>query len=809
VYSAPNSDILTVPGSAQTTLNYYDALGRLDSIVNPGGRSISPTGYQARKQSWALRDGLGNPRWEYPGNGTYVARVFDARGRVTSAQLSQDWSVTTGPDGERFADVASKGWYDSMQLPMGTTRSAGVNHSYTYDGKERLTGTGSQDLFLGDTSYTNRYYGYSRSDQVVSEKVFYREGGMATVMRRYQYNKRGQRTLATDSVFAAGVPDSESVGELAYTYNSGTSRLDSIVASHYVAGTKKRYAAVRYQYDVGGRETRRGILLWPTGGPEIVTTTTYDALNRILAIHDGDSVGHVHYDLASAGYDAVSNLKTYISSEPGVTTGGHTYSYATDGTNRLSNTTEGAYANAWTYDVLGNRLSDVATSTISPTPCGQRNQVYDADNRLIRAVPPSPGGPCHISRYWTDQAGNRLGESDTTQSNIPGAPPVAGLYSVMSYTAQNQLYFSVTASGDLSKWDYNWHWYDAEGRRVMSQISSPSSVLPYPDPRTIGGPRTYYIYDGNDVAMELTRTGGTWSVDRRFLSGGTDQPLAGRFNVGGTYENLALIPDRAGSIVRAIKSTGSEETNGAYFPHSSFGALIGVTGSGGSPLGGVGYSGAGTPNARGGFVYLRNRWYDPQSGRFLTQDPIGMAGGVNLYSYAGNNPIAYADPFGLCDPVKDPGCRFAMLVTNAGAGALENVVNDIGEHTGINDLGRGADNIIHGNIAKGGTQLAMGGLMVLGGPEADASEAAAGGAAKELISAAEKAFPKKVGFELHHIIPKYLGGAVNGLKARIPAAYHQLITNEFRHLWPYGSGVPSAEKLGQILKAVYSKLPLP
>ena len=47
-------------------------------------------------------------------------------------------------------------------------------------------------------------------------------------------------------------------------------------------------------------------------------------------------------------------------------------------------------------------------------------------------------------------------------------------------------------------------------------------------------------------------------------------------------------------------------------------------------------------------MYLRNRWYDPQSGRFLTQDPIGMNGGVNLYAYAGNNPSSFSDPFGLC-----------------------------------------------------------------------------------------------------------------------------------------------------------------
>lgn len=43
-------------------------------------------------------------------------------------------------------------------------------------------------------------------------------------------------------------------------------------------------------------------------------------------------------------------------------------------------------------------------------------------------------------------------------------------------------------------------------------------------------------------------------------------------------------------------------------------------------------------------------WYDPQTGRFLSQDPIGLAGGVNLYAYAGNNPASYSDPFGLCPP---------------------------------------------------------------------------------------------------------------------------------------------------------------
>ena len=43
----------------------------------------------------------------------------------------------------------------------------------------------------------------------------------------------------------------------------------------------------------------------------------------------------------------------------------------------------------------------------------------------------------------------------------------------------------------------------------------------------------------------------------------------------------------------------------------------------------------------------RARWYDPNSGRFISEDPIGFADGPNPYRYAGNNPILYVDPTGL------------------------------------------------------------------------------------------------------------------------------------------------------------------
>jgi len=49
-----------------------------------------------------------------------------------------------------------------------------------------------------------------------------------------------------------------------------------------------------------------------------------------------------------------------------------------------------------------------------------------------------------------------------------------------------------------------------------------------------------------------------------------------------------------------------------------------------------------------GLYYYRARYYDPTTGRFLSEDPIGFKGGINHYSYVDNRPLNFTDPFGLC-----------------------------------------------------------------------------------------------------------------------------------------------------------------
>jgi RHS repeat-associated protein len=46
-------------------------------------------------------------------------------------------------------------------------------------------------------------------------------------------------------------------------------------------------------------------------------------------------------------------------------------------------------------------------------------------------------------------------------------------------------------------------------------------------------------------------------------------------------------------------------------------------------------------------IYIQQRWYDPAVGRWLTPDPIGLAGGLNLWAYCGGDPVNFVDPSGL------------------------------------------------------------------------------------------------------------------------------------------------------------------
>ncbi|MFQ5705752.1 MAG: RHS repeat-associated core domain-containing protein, partial [Gemmatimonadales bacterium] len=104
-------------------------------------------------------------------------------------------------------------------------------------------------------------------------------------------------------------------------------------------------------------------------------------------------------------------------------------------------------------------------------------------------------------------------------------------------------------------------------------------------------------------------------------------------------------------------------------------------------------------------MYMRNRYYDPATGRFTQEDPIGLAGGLNLYGFANGDPINFSDPFGLCaddngdDDGKecDPGTAkwYADRIAN---GEGNRLLNEVG-----------------GTLATCGESLACNAVLLVGG----------------------------------------------------------------------------------------------
>jgi RHS repeat-associated protein len=84
-----------------------------------------------------------------------------------------------------------------------------------------------------------------------------------------------------------------------------------------------------------------------------------------------------------------------------------------------------------------------------------------------------------------------------------------------------------------------------------------------------------------------------------------------------------------------------------------------------------------------GLLFRRNRYYDPASGRFTQEDPIGLAGGLNSYGFAEGDPVNYSDPYGLCPDWKSR-ARAAMLcwlgLSSAGQRADQMSRADVSAH---------------------------------------------------------------------------------------------------------------------------------
>jgi hypothetical protein len=225
----------------------------------------------------------------------------------------------------------------------------------------------------------------------------------------------------------------------------------------------------RWNYDLIGRPSLRGVLLGGSlSANELITDYTYDASGCDALIHTHSAAGD-WYKFSFPTYDLADQLKTFDlkrthTQASQAQLGSATMQYSSDGTRRLKQSVKTAGTQTrgytWTYDGIGNQAKEVSTGTL----CSDTDTLtYGVDNRLERRW--SPGCTGISTRYWSDQAGNRLVEANSIE------PSIRDFKATMTYTAANQLYFSMTPAASRGSFDLNWHWYDADGLRIVSHVS--------------------------------------------------------------------------------------------------------------------------------------------------------------------------------------------------------------------------------------------------------------------------------------------------------------------------------------------------
>ena len=242
--------------------------------------------------------------------------------------------------------------------------------------------------------------------------------------------------------------------------------------------------------------------------------------------------------------------------------------------------------------------------------------------------------------------------------------------------------------------------YDALGRRVLTRVRRPNTGQPLAGTTalctaTAGDVCSSYterVWWAGDAILQETRTADgsanpTNSGDVAYVHApgvrGIDAPVAVR--MGGVVRVLSA--EWRGLGETSLFPTGAPADNtisggpaitlawpsgrGAYFTpylNAAPGSWASHTWAGSLVEHGAGAA---------GLLYRRNRYYDPASGRFTQQDPIGLGGGLNVYGFAGGDPVNYTDPFGLCpgipntnqlDPTDCPPGYFQVLFASIGGG---------------------------------------------------------------------------------------------------------------------------------------------
>ena len=660
VFDAADRLVATTGPDGSIEHRAYDAAGRLVEVTDVLGNTTR-RGYDAAGQLVSVTDALGGQTtFQYDAGGNRIAQTdpagrtttfdYDAANRLTRTTFADGVSESRVYDaGGRLirltdpADHSTTYTYDvvgsllSITDPLGqvtrhayqgsaqrseTTDANGHTTRFAYDDAGRLTATtfplGSVEITLYDITGNplSKANGQGESTQ-------------------YQYDAYGRRS-------ATLLPGAQSE---TYTYTTdhllrtvvdarGTTTLDyDAQTRRLVRLTEPDGRYVRYAYDAAGNRT---LTAHRDGASELATQYAYDALNRLIRITDPGG------GVSTQAWDSAGNLVT--TSRPNGVTTSTTYDVRNRPIAIAHRAAGGALIAQETYtlDALGNRVR------IDRQDGSRVEYRYDALSRVTRDLRFDHAGILTFEAAFAyDAVGNLVG------SGPPASP------AVYVYNADNQL---VSGGGVTFS-------YDGAGRLVQENWTPPGG--PPKSKRYIwdardrmtgfrdaNGAATTYGYDSGGARMGKGGAAGVTSflVDRDNATGYAQ--LARRTTAAGTdtfvWGSQMLQAIEAGTprypLFDALGSTRLlTGTNGSVtdaFDYRAYGEVQSASGTSGLPHR---FAGEET-DPESGLSYLRARYYDPRTGRFLSRD--SKAGdpseplSLNPYLYVAGNPVNRTDPSG-------------------------------------------------------------------------------------------------------------------------------------------------------------------
>lgn len=597
-------DVLSITNANNETIQFEnDALGRKTAAIDPKGYR-SEFQYDANGNLICTIDANAQANLQ-PKNafGCSETRTYD--------ELNRAVKIVDALGGE------TNFTYDLAGNRLTVKDAENKTYTFAYDDLGRLK---SETDHLGlSTSYKLDEAGnvYERSNRLnETTRISYDNGNRAT---RIDYLKDG--TAETFGYDPAGNRSSAANDVVGYGF-----AYDSL--NRLTQKTDSRGKSLTFTFD------KVGNILTKTTYQGSTTSYQYNAANRLVSLTNPD---YLHADYQ---YDPAGRLLSRVISSGARTT----YQYDANGASTKLTQSDAANATisdtSYTRDRVGNILTQTDAS-------GATTYTYDALYRLKSADYP---GAANDEAYTYDKVGNR--QTKTQGSLIQNASTRYYNYNA----GTNRL--SETRIGSVSGTLESAFSQDLEGRLVSQSGINPKTLTWDAKGRLKTVNTETYSYDPMDYRIQ--RSGGTLGNLDYFLEG---EHLESVYDASGVKEKYFRGASIDELVAGYLKDTDGKTKpylfhhdnvnsvsqvsghNGGVIQATAYGAFGNVQGSTGSSPSRLMYTGR--ENDGTGLYYYRARDYDPEIGRFISEDPMGFQAGINFYAYVGNNPVNANDPTGL------------------------------------------------------------------------------------------------------------------------------------------------------------------